>query len=219
MSRLLKWLRKPARFDYLDKWLRKPGVKVLDVGCGNHSPTATKGYYPECFYYGLDRTKYYNNNDDDVRAMDGFFEFDLLSHISFDSIPDDFFDVIIMSHVIEHTHKGDEVVSGLSKKLKAGGIMYIEFPSRHSVYLPHMKGTLNFYDDPTHVRLYTLKEVRSYLKDNGCSVIKGRIRFNLKRVFLFPIYFIGWIFSKKGIQGGLFWDVTGFASYIIARKK
>jgi len=68
---LIKYLQKTVRLDILDEHLSKPLVRVLDIGCGNHSALIMKQYYPKCEYYGLDKDK------NDFKSMSGFYEIDL----------------------------------------------------------------------------------------------------------------------------------------------
>ena len=49
--------------------------------------------------------------------------------------------------------------------------MYLAFPSEKTARLPHRKGTLNFYDDKTHVWLPPFGEVVANLRQNGLDVI------------------------------------------------
>ena len=51
-------------------------------------------------------------------------DLDNLSELD-NALPNNYFDFIIMSHVIEHTRKGTEILEILSKKLKVGGGIYI----------------------------------------------------------------------------------------------
>lgn len=215
---LIQYLRKPVRFDYLHRWLRKPFIKILDVGCGNHSPSRTKRCYPNCRYYGLDKSREYNISKEDFQCMEEFYEIDLSNSSNLDMIPNEFFNCLILSHIIEHLENSENVILHLLNKLKKNGIIYIEFPSPNSVHLPSMKGTLNFYDDPTHVRLHNLRDLELLLTNNGCTIIKSGVRRSLKRILLMPIYAIGSFILYRYLSGGIFWDITGFANYIIALK-
>jgi len=49
---------KPFRFKVLSSVYRDAaaGLRVLDVGCGNHAPATTKLWWPRCEYSGLDRS-------------------------------------------------------------------------------------------------------------------------------------------------------------------
>lgn len=79
-----------------------------------------------CCYYGIDRARTYGNDESDFRAMTEFYELDL-TKLDFGVITDSFFDVIIMSHVIEHLYNGDAVLDALLRKLKRGGISISSF--------------------------------------------------------------------------------------------
>lgn len=218
-SRIINYFEKPVKFDLLDRWISKKYVKILDVGCGNHSAFRTKKYYPNCIYYGLDRDKNYNNDVTDFKAMERFYEVDLSRNANnLKTVPNDFFDCMILSHIIEHLINGKKVLLNCLPKLKNGGIIYIEFPSPRSVYLPSMRGTLNFYDDPSHKKIYQIKEIESLLKSKNFSIIKSGVRRSPKRILFLPIYLLGSLINTRSISGHVFWDILGFANYIIAKK-
>jgi len=212
-------MAKPVRFEYLDHWLKRGAVRVLDVGCADHSPRKTKEYYPECHYYGIDRTTAGNLDKQDLECMERFFLIDLSTVSALDVVPDDFFDCLILSHVIEHLSDGDEVVAQILRKLKRGGVIYIETPSLRSAHLPRGSLRLNFYDDPSHVKLYDPTLVRQLLARNGCTVLKSGTRCSLKRIALMPALAVGTLIFGKPVTGGLVWDLVGFASYTVAQKR
>ena len=216
---ILNYFKKPVRLDALHAWLRQPGAKVLDVGCGNHSATKTKSYYPECLYYGADKNLSYNNDARDLACMEAFYEVDLSQCGALAVIPDDYFDCVIVSHVIEHIENGEDVLGELIKKMAPGGILYVEFPSEKSTMLPSMKGTLNFYDDPSHVKVYNLKKLNLFLSERGLSIIKSGTRRSLKRILFLPLYAGASLFAHGFISGHVLWDIAGFACCCIAQKQ
>jgi len=167
-----------SKFIYMKRSFGSTSFILLDAGAGNHSAGKTFTVFPRCQYYGIDLNRDYNNADDDFKAMKGFFEMDL-TQLKFDAIPDNFFDGIWMVHVIEHLYNGDEVIKHLLSKLKKGGFMYIEFPGEKSTRLPSMNGTLNFKDDDTHVRVYSVKELSKLFTDNGFEILKSGMRRNV----------------------------------------
>ena len=191
--------------------------KLLDVGCGNHQPTKTKRYFPSCAYYGVDITSDYNNDEADLRAMERFWQIDL-TRLQFGEIPDSFFDAIVMNHVIEHLANGDRVVAALIPKLKPGGIVYVEFPGPRSLGLPSMPGTLNFKDDPSHVRLFTAAEVSRVMEAGGCRVLDAGTRRVWARVAATPLVMAYHRARRGTFLGGALWDLTGFAEYVLARR-
>ena len=124
-----------------------------------------------------------------------------------------------MSHIIEHLFNGDLVIEGLVKKLKKGGKIYIEYPGEKSTKLPSMKRTLNFYDDPTHVRIYSVPEINNVLVNNNFNVLKKGTRRYWPYIILLPFTIVTEFIKYKFIPGGVFWDLMGFAEYLYAEKK
>ena len=189
----------------------------MDIGAGNHSATKIKNVFPQCEYHGVDLERDYNNSEEDFKLMAGFYEMDL-TRLNMSSIPDNYFDGIWMVHVIEHLYNGDEVIKHLLPKLKKGGFIYIEYPGQKSTTLPSMYGTLNFKDDPTHVRVYSVKEISELLKNENCSTLKSGLRRNGWFIMAMPFRIIfSWLRGKK-LQGNIFWDLLGFAEYVWAKK-
>ena len=123
-----------------------------------------------------------------------------------------------MGHVIEHLHNGDEVIKKLLPKLVSGGYLYIEYPGIKSTKLPSMHGSLNFKDDPSHVRVYSVKELTKLFQDNNCSVLKGGTRRNIWFIVAMPFRLLTYIIKGKKIEGNIFWDILGFAEYVWVRK-
>jgi len=192
--------------------------KLLDVGAGNHSASRIVSLFPNCEYYGLDRDKTYNNSRHDFNVMKDFYELDLTA-LDYAIIPNQFFDGIWMAHVIEHLYNGDEVLPGLIQKLKPGGFFYIEYPGKKSTTLPSMKDTLNFKDDATHVRLYSVPELTRIFEANGCTVIQSGTRRNWFYIVSLPLRAAISLLRKGYVQGNVFWDLLGFAEYLWVKKK
>ena len=212
MSRLL-----PTSFRFFWRDFKDRKFKLLDVGAGNHSAQLTKQWFPKCEYYGIDQVRDYNNDKDDFEWMKEFYQLDL-TQLDFDIIPNSFFDVMILSHVLEHLKNGDKVLAGLLPKLRQGALVYIEFPSARSQRLPSKKGTLNFYDDPTHCRVFSAEEVSHMLRQQGCVIEKAGVRHNWIRIVLLPLLMLSSKMKKGYVEGSVFWDILGFAEYVFARK-
>lgn len=217
-SSLYKWVRfQNPKFTFLKRSFGSKPFRMLDIGTGNHSATKTKSLFPACEYYGLDLNKDYNNDEEDFKVMNGFYEMDL-TLLEFSSLPDSFFDAIWLVHVIEHLHNGDKVLEGLTSKLKPGGYMYVEYPGQKSLKLPSMKGTLNFNDDPSHVRLYSTKELQLLFTKNNCTVIESGLRRGLFYAVVTPGRIIFRWIRGKAVTGNIFWDLLGFAEFLWLKK-
>ena len=206
------------KFRFLRKSFGNKKFKLLDVGAGNHSASRITWLFPKCEYYGLDFTKEYNNNAADFEVMKDFYELDL-TKLDYSIIPNHFFDGIWMTHVIEHLFNGDQALEKLIQKLKPGGYMYVEYPGQKSTRLPSMNGTLNFYDDASHVRIYTLKELSELFQKNGCKVLEGRTRRNWYYILAMPFRILDFTLRGKKLIGNIFWDLMGFAEYIYIQKE
>jgi SAM-dependent methyltransferase len=207
----------PYKFYFFQKELKDKKITLLDVGAGSGSPTKTKKFFPNCEYHGIDKGNY-RNSENDFAAMHTYYEMDL-TELEFSSIPNQYFDVIIMSHVIEHLKNGDDVIKGLIPKLKTGGRIYIEYPGLRSTKLPSMRDTLNFYDDPTHVRVYSVYEVSKLLQESGCNVLKSGTRRYWPFIALLPLTIVQQTIKHGYLPGGVFWDLLGFAEYVYAVKR
>lgn len=208
---LKKWFQKPVRFDLVGKYLT-PGSKLLDVGCGGLAPYSTFDYYPGVVFSGIDWNDIAGRKD-----MEFFYQGDLENN-PLAELPNNHFDVVNLSHIIEHISNGAFLIETLVSKLKPGGIIYIETPSERSLKLPSMYGTLNFWDDPTHKKVYTLSEMENILIQQNCQILSSKIRHNAKRILLMPLYIISTLIRDGKINATTIWDVTGFAHYVIARK-
>jgi 2-polyprenyl-3-methyl-5-hydroxy-6-metoxy-1,4-benzoquinol methylase len=88
------------KFQFVRRRLSVAAPRILDIGCGNHSPTTTKRWFPGCHYSGAD-IQQYNNSEADLAAMDAFYPVGL-DGSGYEAIPDNSFDFVILNHVIEH---------------------------------------------------------------------------------------------------------------------
>jgi SAM-dependent methyltransferase len=201
------------------RYRRNQAFRLLDVGCGNHSPSITKRRYPNCSYVGIDRERY-NNDDKDLEQIDAFYEVDI-SCGGLDFVPKESFDVVIASHVLEHLPNGIEVLGQLCTKLRTGGDVYIEYPGPTSLHLPHGRRCLNFHDDPTHVRVYSLDEISNVLLSHGLRILDSGKRRDAIRLALLPLGILRELYSvvRYGVlDGPALWDLLGFAEFVHGRK-
>jgi SAM-dependent methyltransferase len=88
------------------------------------------------------------------------------------------FDVIVMSHVLEHFARPDEVLAAAVSWLRDDGKMLIALPNvRHASVLKGLfwDGDFAYRDlgilDRTHLRFYTRKSAVRLLEDSGLTVL------------------------------------------------
>jgi hypothetical protein len=174
--------------------------------------------FPSRLYHGVDIAE---PTSDALRHVDEFFRLDLTT-TDFSQIRDDFYDAILMSHVVEHIMNGESVIRALAAKLKPGGVMFVEFPSVRSLGLPSGTGTLQFCDDETHVRVYEISEVANAMLSAGLTVVKAGTRRDWVRIALAPAAIplqIRTLIATGHLHARGLWDILGFASFVVAIRK
>jgi SAM-dependent methyltransferase len=210
-------LRMPIRFKRFYAEFKGREFTLLDVGCGYDSSATTKRYFSQCKYHGIDRDTE-SIDEVNLRLMERFYPIDL-DMGSLDALPDEFFDVVVFSHIIEHLHHGTRVLADLVRKLRPGGVIYIEYPGLGSFRTPHARGSgcSHFCDDPTHVRAYSMHEILNVLLDHNMTIIKAGTRRDRLRLALAPASFALGLVRGSPWNRHL-WDVFGFAEYVYARR-
>ena len=207
----------PPRFKFARRKFGHASLKILDVGCGNHSPTITKRWFPEAEYHGADIAKH-NLDTADEKNLDRFFSLSMEGG-GYDAIPDGEYDFVVLNHVLEHIRDPEPVVKAACAKLKTGGLIWIAFPSLRSLTLPRAtSGTLNFHDDATHVRMCEVKEVAGWLLASGVQILKAGPSRDLLRSLIgaaiLPFALLRRLTTGKLSAWGL-WHVLGFEDRVL----
>jgi 2-polyprenyl-3-methyl-5-hydroxy-6-metoxy-1,4-benzoquinol methylase len=195
--------------------------QILDIGCGNSSPSVTRRWFPGCHYAGADIQRY-NLTEADDAAMDEFFPLGA-DGSGYAVIPDARYDFVILNHVVEHMADPAPVVATLCAKLKPGGFIWVAFPSLRSLSLPHsVDETLQFCDDPTHVRVPDVREIANILLANGVKVLHaGRSRegffTTLADLFKLAKRLVKKLFTGKFSGRGM-WYLLGFEDHVFGQR-
>ena len=212
----------PMKFRYIRRKLRSSSIRILDIGCGNGSPTVAKRWFPGCHYSGADIQRY-NLSDEDIAAMDAFY---LLGAdgSGYAAIPDGSYDFVLLNHVVEHMANPAPILAALCAKLKPGGYFWIAFPSLRSLSLPSsVDETLQFCDDPTHVRVPDMREIANILLANGVRILHaGRSREGflttlgdiVKLVKRLVMKAVTGRFSGRGL-----WYLLGFEDHVFGQRR
>lgn len=221
---LYNWFMLPHRIAAIRGHLPQERPRILDVGCGNHSPRITKTYLPDCEYHGIDNRRWNRDSADD-RAIDRLYEIDLNAPAGLDRIADGAYDAVICSHVLEHLAEPCDVVSRLARKVKPGGVLYVETPSARSLKLPRaangwmgIRGSLNFHDDDSHRQLVDLARIAEMLEKEGFRVTGPRRCRLRRRIVFLPLYLIATLVTKGFVPASVVWDVAGFAASLTATR-
>jgi 2-polyprenyl-3-methyl-5-hydroxy-6-metoxy-1,4-benzoquinol methylase len=212
-------------FSFASITFRKP--HILDIGCGNHSPSKMKRLFPESVYTGVDIAEYnIDQTDKDVADHLHILNCDPINFAKqLDlALPNNVSDIAIMKHVIEHLSTPFDVLEVLCKKVKPNGLIYLTFPSERSVFLPSAKGTLNFYDDPTHIWIPSIREISNFLVARDFQPIsidpanRGGILYMLMGILSLPLQAVEKILTGKFTANYGTWCLFGFESVMVYQK-
>lgn len=142
---------------------------ILDVGCGNNSPYKVKTVLPHSNYTGLDIGDY---NQSKVNLADAYI---LTAPDKFAKTIAEFgrkFDAVICSHNLEHCNDRQATLLAILSSIRKGGQLYLSFPCEASTKFPKRSGTLNYFDDKTHVdNPPDFDKIKTILKSYGYKII------------------------------------------------
>ena len=94
------------------------------------------------------------------------------------------------------------------------------FPSEKSVTMPHRQGTLNFYDDKTHVWLPPFDDIVACLRQNKIDVMRQYRQYRPPICFLLGAVTEPYsAYTGKVGRGGGTWALYGFESVLWGRKR
>lgn len=163
---------KRITFNYLNI---KLSGKNIDLGCGDG------GFSKACINHGIDSVG--------LDYMDVNFENEKID------ADNESIDFITMNAVLEHISNPEHILKEAFRLLKKGGLIIIRTPNFQMDYK-------NFYNDPTHVKPYTpksLKTILEIMEFNSVFCEPGLIE---KRSFWWKLpEYIKWKVASK-ISGG-----------------
>lgn len=210
---LIHLLRTRGKINFLNSLEKK--VSLLDVGCGNNSPSICKLLRPDIYYVGIDIGNYnQQNNPHDVAD-----QYVLTTPDMFSTTITNFqnkFDAVISSHNLEHCYAPNLVLKAMLRSLKHNGRFYLSFPCEASVTFPKRRG-LNFFDDDTHMNVFHLSDVLQIIESEGFTI---DIVVERNRPFLLAL--IGLMLEPLSSFWGKImigtWELYGFETIVWATK-
>lgn len=156
-----------ADFDFTVMYLpAQPGNRLLEVGCGSGKKLKLMqdlGWYVE----GVDF---------DQAAVDNAKSKGLKVHpgtVEEQKYPENYFDAIIMSHVIEHVHDPLSLLQVCSRILKPGGRLIIVTPNGQSLGHSLYRDCHMHLDPPRHLQIFTLTSLIRITKKAGFKIIRA----------------------------------------------
>lgn len=213
------WLERPTRRQRFFRQVIADGQRVLDVGCGvGFNAEAVQRVHSNVTIDGVDVL-----DPKDVRPAVRYQQLDITT----ERLPfnDNTFDRILFTHVIEHIQDGHMVMREMLRVLKPGGWLYLETPSPISSRLPSWPwrmsqgGPMNFFDDPTHIRVVPPSELMQLMESTGWTKARvGTLR-NIPKLILDPFMILGGLLlQRRPIVINAVWNLTGWVTWGEAQK-
>lgn len=146
--------------------------KILDIGCGSGrtlSLLKKRGWN----VYGIEAN---SQAVDIARNKLGLQVY--LGNISNVDFQNDFFDVVTMTHTLEHMANPKQILRKVNKILKTSGTLIITVPDSDSLEARYFKQFWLGWDPPRHLYSFSLKTLKKMLQAVGGFRIK-RIRYEM----------------------------------------
>jgi SAM-dependent methyltransferase len=185
--------------------------RLLDVGCGDGERVLwyqSRGFEA----YGVETS---------ARAVENAKSLGLKVQqgtLSDANYPDNFFDVIVMAHVLEHTHSPQAYLQECSRILKRGGVLAVAVPNIESQSASVLGEDWSFLMLPIHLYHFSVGTLSEYMRQNNFEIdsLVGKLVYprmvrsscrNARQNRSFPEYAKAWL--RTGILPTAFAALAG----------
>lgn len=137
-----------------------PGARILDVGCGRGvalRSLAQAGFET----HGFERSR------DAVRGIDPRVQVRIADELAEADYPAEFFDTVIIWHVLEHVRHPDELLREVARILKPGGRVIVAVPNYSSLQARWAGSAWFHLDLPRHLYHFPVSGLRTLLENCG----------------------------------------------------
>ena len=135
------------------------------------------------------------------------------------------FEAVLLSHVLEHIKDEKKFFGELSRVLGKGGRIYIEVPTPASLDFPSRRAfiesgvdvsTVNFLDDSTHIRTFSLADLAGLAERSGFRPVESGVIAN--RYLADELLSFGIRNNDQELATYGLWLKLGFSHYIVAER-
>jgi ubiquinone/menaquinone biosynthesis C-methylase UbiE len=138
---------------------------------------------------------------------------------------DDYFDFIVMQHVLEHLEKPIPAIAQVLRILKPGGRVFIEVPSNYSMmwsypFAQNRGYILHYYDDPTHLgRPWTPQALCRLALYYSCKPVLAKYDFSWASVVkVLPMFVYAQLSGNSDGFVKEYWQATGWSMFAVIEK-
>jgi ubiquinone/menaquinone biosynthesis C-methylase UbiE len=158
-------------FDRKIEWINKivplkDNMSVLDVGCSEGTFLSILKKHFNMDAYGVEPSETFSTYAKEklgLNVVTGFFSEKLF--------PSQTFDLITLSHVLEHMHDPIKFLTSIGKKLKKQGFLFVQVPD-----LMSPRNNLRYHHlDSTHLYMYSSNTIKRLLARIGLVAVASDI--------------------------------------------
>ncbi len=167
--------------DIIEQNFNDKNASILDIGCAN-------GGLLQC----LDEKGYSNLTGIDITkvCIENVKKSGYSAHFggvfNFEELGDRTFDVVILSHVLEHLHDLQQTAVNLKKLLKPNGIIYIEVPN--AAQYPNYFVVPFYYFDCEHINHFDIQALKNLFEDDAITCVSSNVReVNASETTMYPV--------------------------------
>jgi len=154
------------RYQIINKFFKKG--KILEIGC-------SEGLLLDCFdgrkweRWGVEPSLSAKNAAErKIKVLNKFFEKAVL--------PNNYFNVVVMNHTLEHIDNPVKVIELIYKHLKKGGIIFIDVPNFGSISSKILRKRWRLLAPDEHNHHFTKETLQKILEKSGFKVIYTETR-------------------------------------------
>lgn len=162
---LLKRSRKKLYKMYLGE--TAPG-NLLEVGCGNGERLAM---------FQKMGWSVHGQEVDNTCVKNAFKRFGIeirLGELDDLGYQDNYFDAIVLNHVIEHVHEPVLLMSKCYELLKSGGVLTVVTPNNESSGLKYFKENWRGLEPPRHIHIFNISSLNAGAEKSGFNLFETR---------------------------------------------
>jgi SAM-dependent methyltransferase len=123
-------------------------------------------------------------------------------------------DIVITTYVLEHLRDPYRLFEEANRVLKKNGYLYVVTEGYITTILPDY---WNFWTDPTHIRPYTKRALKTLGEGTGFEIYKTGVIRTMEFVLLSPLFPILNLLSESNFSFMPF-EIFGRSVYLIAKK-
>ncbi len=160
------WLRefflKSQVYNLVGKNFFKRKLKILEVGAG-------EGPFSKIFYklgHEVTATDIEKSTLDQLKLIGVKIKQGEFEKINFNKK----YDLIILSHVIEHFYNPGKVVHKLKSLLKKDGVVFLKTPNSDFLFLELVKKYTHIFDTPRHISIFSKKSLKIMFENKEFNV-------------------------------------------------